>query len=312
MSAILKQWFDELERALTQEAQAVGLLSQSSLVGAAREFFVKRVLASVLPPSVHIGTGQIVGSDDTLRSKQIDIIIYDPRYPLLESHDGIGLYFVEGVIAAIEVKSTLTKTHLRAALDNAVSAMEIRGHVESVDDLNRRAQRLMATGLPAPEAQEAVKWALTPWTYVFAFNTSMKPHTVSKAVDNWYTGRGQSEHPRCPHLPRVIAAPKVVALQHDGWVKIDPGDDVTRRIETKHGPRARCVMGVWPSAHHFGWIALHLMHAVHDRLGCLHFAEQVRRPLDQYLRPTATAYFEESMKGKRAHYIVWTGRKQTP
>jgi hypothetical protein len=89
------------------------------MVGSAREFFVSRVLRGVLPPIIHVGAGRVVGISGM--SKQIDIVLYDSRCPLLETQPGFGLFFMEGVIATIEVKSTLTRETLRLALDNCAS-----------------------------------------------------------------------------------------------------------------------------------------------------------------------------------------------
>jgi hypothetical protein len=78
-------------------------------------------------------------------------------------------------------------------------------------------------------------------------------------------------------------------------------------MKKQHGTQAQVVMGVWPATHHFGWLALHLMHAVMDRLGIVDHATNVRLTLEQHLRAAATAYFKESMENKEAHYLFWTG-----
>src|SRR4051812_33193935 len=64
MSATLKKWFDQLDRVLTEEAELAGLLRHGSMVGGAREFFVRRVLRSILPPSVYVGSGRVVSCFD--------------------------------------------------------------------------------------------------------------------------------------------------------------------------------------------------------------------------------------------------------
>jgi len=104
----VQQWFDHFEITLSHEAKQAGLLEHSSLVGSAREFIVKRVLQSILPPIVHIGSGKVLDFHGK-RSRQIDIIVFDSRFPVFEIQSGIGIYPLEGVIATIEVKSTLTK-----------------------------------------------------------------------------------------------------------------------------------------------------------------------------------------------------------
>src|SRR4051812_3873010 len=108
MPSPVKQWFDRLETVLHTEAELAGLFEHGSLTGAAREFFVRRVLRSVLPPIVHVGSGPVVDRHGK-SPRQIDVILYDSRCPLLEIEPGVGLYFVEGVLGTVEVKSTLNR-----------------------------------------------------------------------------------------------------------------------------------------------------------------------------------------------------------
>src|SRR5205823_4640495 len=99
----IQTWFDRLETTLETEAKQAGLLEHSTMVGSAREFLVKRVLRSILPPLLHIGSGKII--DATGRSSnQVDIILYDSRFPVFEIESGVGLYPIEGVLGTIEVK----------------------------------------------------------------------------------------------------------------------------------------------------------------------------------------------------------------
>jgi len=143
---VFRQWLDQLESVLLKEAELAGLLSHPTMVGSGREFFIRRVLGSILPPSVHIGSGRVISADHPQGSRQVDIIIYDPRFPVLEVEKGVGLYFVEGVIATIEVKSVLNSERLREALENCESVMSVGSHVD-MDDLNKYAHRLFQHGV---------------------------------------------------------------------------------------------------------------------------------------------------------------------
>jgi len=77
-----------------------------------------------LPPIVHIGSGKVVDFEGK-KSRQIDIIVYDSRFPTFEIQSGMGIYLLEGVIAIIEVKSTLTRKSLFEALDNTQSLIQL-------------------------------------------------------------------------------------------------------------------------------------------------------------------------------------------
>src|SRR5687768_18070391 len=59
--SVVSGWFDGLEETLTREADLAGLLNHRSMVGAGREFFVGRVLRSILPPTAHVGEGRVIG-----------------------------------------------------------------------------------------------------------------------------------------------------------------------------------------------------------------------------------------------------------
>lgn len=87
--------------------------------GSLRESFVKKLLASVLPPHYGIGSGIIVDRWDRC-SRQADIIIYDRRLmpPFLEE-DGHGIYPIDAVLRVIEVKSTLDKPGMEQFRDSA-------------------------------------------------------------------------------------------------------------------------------------------------------------------------------------------------
>ena len=80
--------------------------------GVLREAFLSRLLESVLPPHFGIGSGLIVDRSGR-QSLQTDVIIYDRRLlpPLLE-HRGHGIYPIDSVLRALEVKSNLNKAGL--------------------------------------------------------------------------------------------------------------------------------------------------------------------------------------------------------
>lgn len=154
----MKRWFDELEKVLAAEARLAGLLEHGTMTGSAREFFVQRVLRSVLPPALHIGTGRVISASGET-SKQIDVVIYDPQFPLMEAQPGQGLYLREGTMAAIEVKSELNRERTEEALENCLS-----------------------TGLGQ--------------TYIFGFTGDATAATVSSRVEQWWQGRNRPLLPR--------------------------------------------------------------------------------------------------------------------
>jgi hypothetical protein len=306
--AITRVWFDRLETVLREEAQLAGLLGHGGLIGSGREFMVRRVLRSVLPPAVHIGSGVIVGPD-AARSKQTDIVIYDPRFPFLEVEAGVGLYYVEGVIATVEVKSRLTTEKLKEGLENCAAVLSLSGHVKSFYGMNREAARLQKEGFSPKDAQGKVKAALKPKTCVFAFTSDLSTKTIAAQVVAWYDARGESESAYDSGLPAIIATQNTVGLLADGWVLIDPGD-AAAEFDKEFGPGGwLTVMGFWPVPRQFGWLALRLVHDVCERFAPIHPRLHTEFGADAYL--PAAHYFEQDMKDKEGVFIPWTKRRIT-
>src|SRR5262245_42729947 len=149
---LVREWFDGIEDVLSKEAALAGLLEHGTSIGDAREFFVRRVLRTFLPPGIHVSRGIVFSRSQ--RSRQIDIILFDSRYPVFEIEPGFGLYPVEGVIGTIEVKSRLTTSSLHEALDNCLSVMRITPAV-NVEQLNQAAEVYMRERECASEDAEA-------------------------------------------------------------------------------------------------------------------------------------------------------------
>jgi len=81
-----------------------------------REDAVRKFLKEFLPPTYILGKGEIIDSNDN-RSSQVDIIICNQYHPFTVSRSGRGLFFAEGVVCAIEVKSDLSsKEEVKRAL----------------------------------------------------------------------------------------------------------------------------------------------------------------------------------------------------
>ena len=89
--------------------------------GTPREYLVKHFLEENIGGAFGIGTGEIIdqSSQPDKERNQIDIIIYNKEYPKLSLGGGIDAFFIESVIATIEVKSNLTEKELRTSLATA-------------------------------------------------------------------------------------------------------------------------------------------------------------------------------------------------
>lgn len=102
-------------------AEAVSDISHTTVKGTFRESFLVPIIESLLPSHFGIGSGQIVDKWDRF-SPQADIIIYDKRkIPPIIEQNGLGVYFIDSVHRAIEVKSDLNTEGMHQTLNLAWS-----------------------------------------------------------------------------------------------------------------------------------------------------------------------------------------------
>jgi hypothetical protein len=278
----IADWLDRLESALEAEARLSGLFDHATTTGQAREFLVARVLKTILPPIAHIGSGKVIDSLGN-SSRQIDIIIYDARFPLMRVEGG-GLYFVEGVLATIEVKSIVDSRELETALENCRSVLTLGICGEHPEEAAARITFYMEKGaLTRENAEERFHYMLHPATYVFGFNSNLSLETTASCIKNWWDSFGCARSTYFPLLPRVIDSGNVVGFINDGRISLisDKGTD--------H------VMSLFETHLRFRWLALHLMDAVSLRLGLRNCAEGFDYrlsgyyPWDEYVRPLRQA-----------------------
>lgn len=104
--------------------QTADLLMHNASLGAVREIVVKEVLQTILPASIEIGTGQIIDGRGSL-SNQIDLVVTRNNVPAFRFTGGQQTYFLETVLASIEVKSMLNSQGLKQALDNCNSVRKL-------------------------------------------------------------------------------------------------------------------------------------------------------------------------------------------
>jgi hypothetical protein len=278
VSPIAAKWFDALEKQLHSAAELAGLFSHGGMKGNAREFFVRSALKSVLPPSLHIGTGKVIGHDAT-ESKQIDIIIYDPSFPVFESEPGHGLYMAEGVIAAIEVKSTLDETKLREALDNCDSISRVTTSLGQETFVEKKQQTVNLGLIP-----------IRPITYVFGYTSSAKKlSTFKDHIHRWWEDR-KYELVDTFRFPQVIVSGGFFALT----------DGTVFTIETPGGINpsgTRDVISIHQADRQFGWLLMHLLDTISRRM-----PERARLSGRHYV--PFRHYYERDLNGKSARTIA--------
>lgn len=122
LKAIMDSYSRTLSQAFEDTEKALGYPFDR---GTGREEALKAFLAEHLPKRYGIGTGFVINSRGD-ESKQLDIVIYDanvcPVFAVDKQHNA---YPIEGVFAAIEVKSTLNEETMFQAWDNAYQFKQV-------------------------------------------------------------------------------------------------------------------------------------------------------------------------------------------
>lgn len=132
MSFDSKLYIDHLAEELIKNFNYASNATTPVLIGSAREKEVIRKLELLLPNSVGIGSGCVIDSFGEV-SKQMDIIIYEKEFcPVFCINDSpeTTYYPCEGVIAAGEVKSTLTSKELENIFEKSKSVKKLIRHSE--------------------------------------------------------------------------------------------------------------------------------------------------------------------------------------
>lgn len=114
----------QAERLLGESRAAASLTAHRGLFGDASEDAVRSFLKDHLPERYGVGTGHVVSFN--ANSAQVDTVIFDRqecfKLPITESST---LFSIEGVYAAIEIKSSPSKTsNTKATIKEAVSNIE--------------------------------------------------------------------------------------------------------------------------------------------------------------------------------------------
>ncbi|NHB09977.1 hypothetical protein GWK53_26210 [Burkholderia cepacia] len=110
-----------------EEARAASTLSHQGVKGTVLEILISKLFRPLLPSDVGVGTGQIIEQHGGTMSNQMDIILYDRSIlPPALYDDSVGIFPIEAVLYAIEVKTTLTYSDLSRAHDAAAQLYKFR------------------------------------------------------------------------------------------------------------------------------------------------------------------------------------------
>ena len=160
-----------IEEVLLAQSKTATNAGHPNLRGGPREWFIRDFLSGHLPSTLEIGQGEIIDSKSQPNPAQgsyrpqVDVVVYRRDIPKIRYSTTDSAYLVEGAMATIESKSTLTQAELEKACDSA--------NVHK--NLNRQSFSGMTIGSPPTEVI----------SYVVAFDGPAQMSTVSGWLVNY-------------------------------------------------------------------------------------------------------------------------------
>lgn len=124
------------------QAKAAAAFTHQGVKGEIVERLVSQLFSPLLPADIGVGSGQILCSYTGNLSPQVDIILYDRAILPPFLHDQrLGMFPIEAVFCAIEVKTTVDMEELRTAHDNALKLLTDFGYRPGLYDDNGKEQQ---------------------------------------------------------------------------------------------------------------------------------------------------------------------------
>jgi hypothetical protein len=101
-------------------ALAASKISHQGLKGEVLEILISDLFIPLLPSDISVGSGLIVECEGGTLSNQVDLILYDKSIlPPLLFNKRQGIFPIEAVLYAIEIKTTLTRAELEKSHSDA-------------------------------------------------------------------------------------------------------------------------------------------------------------------------------------------------
>jgi len=119
---MLKTHFNQIEDELLTVSRRLIAAGHSLHKGTPREIFIRNYLERHLSSLLSIGSGEVIDAESTpgYSRPQVDIVVFKRQFPKIHLGGDIDAFFVESVVATIEVKSKLTEGELRKAMSAAL------------------------------------------------------------------------------------------------------------------------------------------------------------------------------------------------
>ncbi|HBP90499.1 MAG TPA: hypothetical protein PKK23_20865 [Nitrospirales bacterium] len=201
-TSLWKQYVDSLADILKSHGAQASLSDHPTLTGGAREHAIKEFFLKILPGNAGITTGGRSFDRQGNRSRELDVIIYDKNFPVLQ----IGANFhvpIEGVVAAFEIKSMLTKGELQDALEKCLSLAKLQKQYRRLNQIGGVTVRDQP-----PSIDELDK--MLPGFYVYGFNGyPADANALLSVLWDWIQTKGVGRL----SVPRIVVTPTAIALR---------------------------------------------------------------------------------------------------
>ncbi|MGB1288016.1 MAG: DUF6602 domain-containing protein [Aggregatilineales bacterium] len=170
---MLKEKITRIEKQMQAQLEDIRETHKHSGVkGDSVEDIVREFLRKYLPRRMDVGHGEIIDSSERI-SGQTDVVITTQEHPFTYTPDKAGLFFVEGVAAVGEVKTTLNSSHLDSALSNAKKFKRLKPH--TLGGL---------IGYKYGSNHEQVYNYVPPF-FIFAFESSLSFEKISQTINEF-------------------------------------------------------------------------------------------------------------------------------
>lgn len=205
--AIISQWAKSIAKLLESSYEVSNTIANHrTVLGDARESFIRDVLQRFLPSNVSVGSGQIIDAYDGI-SKQIDLIIYRNDFPILRTFGSADVYLIEGVVATVEIKSQLNEARLFEALENGKSVRNLQVSLlgESVDHYSSLVYGASFAEL-TPTQSFSVRDQLLPPTYIYGYHgyTGNSMEALRTSLNSWHNHLHSHGEMDVTLMPEVI------------------------------------------------------------------------------------------------------------
>ena len=123
---MLKEKIAPIERQMLARLEEIRATHvNSGIKGTIAERTVADFLQKYLPLKYQIGNGEVVDQDNNT-SRQTDVVIVNENHPFTFSPNEPGLVFIEGVVAAGEIKSVLGKKEIGDVIQKSITFKKLR------------------------------------------------------------------------------------------------------------------------------------------------------------------------------------------